>query len=199
MNGTEVNLATLVGSRICHDLISPVGAVANGLELLELAGTARGEEFDLVADSVGDADARIRFMRIAYGTASDQPIGRAEVTAILAALGRSGRVQVDWAVAGDAPRSEVQLAFLALQCLETALPRGGRVRVEMQGDARWALTGQGPKLTMEPELWGRLSDDEPRPGLTPAQVQFALLPQAAARLGRRVQVMPAEGGLTIGF
>lgn len=198
MNGTEVNLAALVGSRICHDLISPVGAVANGLELLELAGAARGEELDLIAGSVSDADARIRFMRIAFGAPGDQPVSRSEVISILAATGRSGRVQVDWAVAGDASRAEVQLAFLALQCLETALPRGGQIRVEMQG-TRWNLTGRGPKLAMEPGLWGRLTDDRPLPGLTPAQVQFALLPQAAARLGRRIRVTPVDAGIAIEF
>lgn len=58
---TRAELAELVGSRICHDLISPIGAIANGLELLTMSGTSSGAEMDLIADSAGDAGARIGF------------------------------------------------------------------------------------------------------------------------------------------
>ncbi len=54
------DLAALIGSRICHDLISPIGAIGNGLELLSMAG-AGGPEVALISDSVSNANARIRF------------------------------------------------------------------------------------------------------------------------------------------
>ena len=65
MQQTNASLATLIGSRICHDLISPIGAINNGLELLELTGGAQGPEMDLISNSVEHAEARIKFFRIA--------------------------------------------------------------------------------------------------------------------------------------
>ena len=73
MGQNKLNIAALIGSRICHDLISPIGAINNGLELLEMTGTSSGPEMELISESVGNASARIRFFRIAYGAASDQP------------------------------------------------------------------------------------------------------------------------------
>ena len=93
MGETNVNLAALIGSRICHDLISPIGAISNGLELLDLAGGVQGPEMDLIADSVGNAGARIRFFRIAYGAAGDQMLGRAEVVSVLDDMTRGGAVK----------------------------------------------------------------------------------------------------------
>ncbi|MEO1362985.1 MAG: hypothetical protein AAFU86_04320 [Pseudomonadota bacterium] len=83
MGQDNVNLAALIGSRICHDLISPIGAINNGLELLNMAGASDGPEMELISESVENASARIRFFRMAYGAASDQPVGRAEVVSIL--------------------------------------------------------------------------------------------------------------------
>ncbi len=68
------DLAALVGSRICHDLISPIGAIGNGVELVLLDAAVGGPEVTLIADSVSHANARIRFFRIAFGaTGADQP------------------------------------------------------------------------------------------------------------------------------
>ena len=67
MSQNNVNIGALIGSRICHDLISPIGAINNGLELLSMSDERDGPEFDLITESVGNASARIRFFRIAYG------------------------------------------------------------------------------------------------------------------------------------
>ena len=63
------NLAALIGSRICHDLISPIGAVTNGLELMSMAG-GTGPELELVNESAANANARIRLFRLAFGQAT---------------------------------------------------------------------------------------------------------------------------------
>ena len=77
------DLAALIGSRICHDLISPIGAIGNGLELLSMSG-AGGPEVALISDSVANANARIRFFRIAFGHASpEQGTSRSEILSIL--------------------------------------------------------------------------------------------------------------------
>ena len=84
------DLAALLGSRICHDLISPIGAIGNGLELLMMDGSAAGPEMALISESVGNANARIRFFRVAYGLAQgNQRLGRVQ-SASRSAIARHG-------------------------------------------------------------------------------------------------------------
>ena len=121
------DLTALIGSRICHDLISPIGAIGNGVELLMMDGVTKGPEIALIAESVANANARIRFFRVAFGASStDQRIGRPEVLAILSDLTRGGRLSIDWRGPADLPRREVKLAFLLIQCLESAMAFGGK-------------------------------------------------------------------------
>ncbi|HMS96693.1 MAG TPA: histidine phosphotransferase, partial [Tabrizicola sp.] len=61
----QPDLAALIASRICHDLISPLGAIGNGVELLAMERA--GPELDLLSESVAHANARIRLFRISFG------------------------------------------------------------------------------------------------------------------------------------
>lgn len=198
VNHDNASLAALIGSRICHDLISPIGAISNGLELLELSGAIEGPEMGLIADSVGNAGARIRFFRIAYGAASTQMLGEGEILSVLDDLGRGGRLEVDWRAQGDWPRAQVRLAFLALQCCETALPAGGRVLVT-EDAGHWTVIGSGPRIGADPDLFAGLPRTGEKPGLTPALVQFALLPEAAAAAGRRVDYALSPDRIVLSF
>ncbi|NOD63313.1 MULTISPECIES: histidine phosphotransferase family protein [unclassified Ruegeria] len=185
MGASDVNLADLIGSRICHDLISPIGAITNGLELLDMLGAVQGPEMELISGSVGSAGARIRFFRVAFGSASDQPLGRAEITELLNDVERAGRVRVNWNLTEPVPRNQVKLAFLALMCCESAMPLGGTVDVTSQG-ANWIVTGSADKLNVDSDLWKHVVTGRFPNKLTPAQVQFALLPETAKAIGRRV-------------
>jgi len=197
------NLASLIGSRICHDLISPIGAIQNGIELLDLSGAVKGPEMTLIADSVGSAGARIQFFRIAFGASSDQALGRSEVVALLRDMGRNARVSVHWDPMQDFPRAEIRLAFLAVLCFETAMPYGGTVRVLHDGQS-WTVTGSAEKLNVNETLWDALttSTGDPDPGpaqVTPAQVQFLLLPLTAVEQGKSVSVYRKPGELALSF
>jgi len=197
MGDNNVNLASLIGSRICHDLISPIGAISNGLELLDLTGGAEGPEMDLIADSVGNAGARIRYFRIAYGSAGNQMMARAEVVSILGDMGRGGRSTVQWHPSEQQSRAEIRLVFLALQCLETTMPYGGHVEVTVE-DGEWCVTGEAEKLNIDTGLWdffGARGEAE----ITPALVQFALLPAIASDLGRLVRMEQDERRITVRF
>ncbi|WP_238365388.1 histidine phosphotransferase family protein [Mesobacterium pallidum] len=187
MTDSNVDLAALIGSRICHDLISPIGAITNGLELLEMSqGTTTGPEMALIADSCANANARIRFFRVAFGAAGrGQSMSRGEVIKVLDALSKGGRLSYDYGPTGDMDRAEIQLAFLGLLCAETALPRGGKVTVDYSA-RRWRIVTDGSPLRIEPEVWVALDDPAARKALAPAQVQFALLPVLALTLGRSV-------------
>lgn len=197
MGQSNINLAALIGSRICHDLISPIGAINNGLELLGMAGGQTGPELDLISESVGNASARIRFFRIAYGAASAQPLGRAEVVSILSDCMEGGRLKVMYGPLDPQPRWAVRMAFLAVQCLETALPYGGRIEILCR-DGSWDITGHSTKQSVDPSLWGLLTGGSIEE-LAPAHVQFALLPEVTADAQRtiRTEVLPER--VTIHF
>ncbi|MBC7138338.1 MAG: histidine phosphotransferase [Defluviimonas sp.] len=188
MSYDDPDLTALLGSRICHDLISPLGAIGNGVELLSMAGTAGGPEMALIAESVASAKARIRFFRIAFGAAAaEQRLGRPEILSVIADAMAGGRLSVDWQPEGDQARREVKLAFLALQCLETALPWGGRVSISRQGTG-WRMRAEAQRMKVDPALWAVAtgSASASAEGISAAQVHFALLPVEAARQDRAV-------------
>jgi histidine phosphotransferase ChpT len=171
----EPDLAALLGSRICHDLISPLGAIGNGVELLSLEGGAQRPEVALIAQSVAAANARIRFLRVAFGVAGDdQRLGRPEILGLLRDWTDGGRLAVDWQVTGDHPRRAVRRAFLALMCAESALPFGGTVSLLRDG-AIWRLEAAGRRLKTDPAAWACLIDPAAPVSLAPPQVQFGLL------------------------
>ncbi len=137
------DLNALIGSRICHDLISPLGAIGNGVELLTMSGAVAVPEVALIAESVDNANARIRFFRVAFGAArTGVDMGRPEIVSILDAVFEGGRLSVDWQVEGDCRRMDVKLTFLLVQCLEAALPWGGAVTVSEDGGV-WRMEGRG--------------------------------------------------------
>ncbi|HBD91653.1 MAG: histidine phosphotransferase [Rhodobacteraceae bacterium GWE1_64_9] len=182
------DLNALLGSRICHDLISPIGAIGNGVELLIMDGAHQGPEIALIAESVASANARIRFFRIAFGaSATDQRIGRPEVQNILADLTRGGRLTIDWNGPPDLQRREVKLLFLLVMCLETAMAYGGRITVDHE-EGRWLLTGLAQKLKSDPDLWAMLTRPAAGHPVTAAQVHFALTPEELARQNRKIGV-----------
>lgn len=194
---SDNDLAALIGSRLCHDLISPLGAIANGVELLRMEGKGDSPEVALIDESVTSANARIRFLRVAFGTAtSSQMLARGELARTVADWCAHGRLRVVWRAPGDHLRSEVKLVFLALQCLESALPRGGEISVEHDG-AGWDCRVTAPVIKRDPDLWTMLADHGFQPALAPAQVQFGLLQQAVQRQRRRIDLSEEDGGLTL--
>ncbi len=193
-------LAALIGSRICHDLVNPVGAISNGVELLSMAPVdPDGPEIALVSESVAHAAARLRFFRVAFGVASpNQMLGRSETALILADTFGDSRMNVDWSIAEDQPRILVKVAFLLLQCIETALPRGGDVHVSANGDA-WRVEVSSDRLQADAALWSLLDGKALPETLRPAEVQFALAPRAAAGIGRKITARLAESQITLEF
>jgi histidine phosphotransferase ChpT len=191
------DLAQLVGSRLCHDLVNPISAIANGLELLALSGAAPTPEIELIGDAVKDALARIRFFRIAFGAARPgETISARETREVLTGLYGAGRLEVKWQVADDLPRAEVKLGFLILNTAETAFPLGGTICIS-RGGRGWQLTGTGPKMSVGDPTWQALMV----PGLAaappPARVQFALLTQELAARGSDLTVTIDQDSLSL--
>jgi histidine phosphotransferase ChpT len=206
----EADLAGLVASRICHDLISPLGAIGNGVELMQLAGEGAGvgAEAALIGDSLAGATSRIRLFRLAFGAGrDDQPVAWAEFAEATADLRRGGRVDVDLPPAGDLPRGIARALLLALLCAETALAGAGRLALSRERgagpSATWRTTATSPRLRAGTGLWQAFAA-APAGGawtqdLAPADVQFALLARALARIGRQARVTVVADSVTIAF
>jgi histidine phosphotransferase ChpT len=182
------DVSALIASRICHDLISPIGAIGNGVELLTMEpGGATRPEYALISASVANANARIRLFRIAFGAAnSDQRIARNEVLSILTDLGHAGRITFAWTSQGDLSRREVRLVFLLLLCLETVLPFGGRVEVA-QTESGWTIRAEAQRTKVDPALRALLSEPAAGVQVEAGKVQFVLVGRDLARLGRSLQ------------
>ena len=193
------NLPALIGSRICHDLISPIGAIANGLELMQMSGATLTPEAALISESVENANARIRFFRVAYGMASaQQPMGRVEVVSILKAVAQGSRVSYHWGPLEDIRRTEVRLAFLAAQCLESAMPYGGRITLARDGDS-WVISGDADKLRALPALWSSLATAGSALEVSASEVQFALLPVLLEEAGRAIRLQMTDQSIMMQF
>lgn len=199
-------LTALLGSRICHDLISPLGAIGNGVELLAMSGAVAGPEMSLISESIDNANARIRFFRVAFGAAAaGQRMGRDEVMSVLRGLSAGGRVSYGWNTPVDLGRREVKLAFLCLMCAETAMPWGGRLTVTAETDAGpWEVRGEAARLRPDPARWAILSATDAASDAVPgevaaSEVQFILAPLAAEDCGRRIATRFGEAEVVVRF
>ncbi|MDP5306414.1 histidine phosphotransferase family protein [Paracoccus spongiarum] len=199
------DLAALLGSRLCHDLISPLGAIGNGVELLEMSpdfpGLTKCPEMQLIAESVAAARSRIQAFRMAFGQAQgDQRIPRAELARLLDGAAAQGRLRIELDGEGDFARPEIRMVMLALMCLETAMPWGGRI-VVLRCTPGWRLIAESDRMRPDPALWSWLGPDEAGPARhpSPAEVQFALLAEAARAAGRRLSWDMDEQGAEIAF
>lgn len=196
---SDPDLAALVASRICHDLVGPMGAIANGVELLGLTGGGEGSETALIAESAAEANARLKFMRLALGKGEgESAVAARELREILAALATPRRLTRRWRPGTDPSRAEARAVLLSMMCLETALPAGGTITAEHEGEAL-RLEAEGPRLAAEGALWDGLADGAPPSDITAAQVEFALLPGAVANLGRDLALERGAGRVAISF
>jgi len=187
----ERSLDTLVSSRICHDLISPVGAISNGIELLE-GYAEKMPEIGLISDSVDNTTAKLRFFRICFGQMSEgAQMGASEVEAIATAMIQTSRLRLEWRLQStDFPRERVKLLFLMLLCMETALPVGGTIVVSEQ-DGGFVVRADGKRVQMQ-DAWRVFKGENV--AITPAQVQFPL-----AQAFGGIQVENSDSSLTVTF
>lgn len=147
----DLELAALLCSRLCHDVISPVGAISNGFEVLEdeKDESMREMALDIIRSNARKASARLQFARLAFGAmgAAGDRFPLDEARQLTTSLYEGEKVQVAWPLTGQAlPKDQVKLLVNLVMIAAQAIPRGGEVSVEAtsEGDAaRFRLVSRG--------------------------------------------------------
>ncbi|WP_157888260.1 histidine phosphotransferase family protein [Neptunicoccus sediminis] len=197
MYDTSDDITALISARICHDLASPLGAIANGVELLELSGVADCPEAVLLADSVNCATARMAFIRVAYGFANSQTkMAPSQAQQLLSANFAERKIAIQWRISQDTAKPLTKLLFLLIQCCESALPYGGEIQLHQRDDVI-DLHTNAKEVRHDPALWGCLSAETAQPTLTSSLVHFELARLQALKLGRDIDVRFSDTTLDI--
>lgn len=187
----DLRLAAMLCSRLCHDLIGPIGAIGNGVEILgeEPDGPMRDKAIALLADSAKQAGERLKFYRLAFGIAGgdDQSVSLEEARLAAEGFFDEGKVRLQWERMDGAPALSKPAIRLLLNLLLTgsaALVRGGTLAVAIEptpsADAR--LVAEGPGARLDEETRAILAGSVPLEQVEPRRVQ----PYYAARLAAEI-------------
>ncbi|HLL26865.1 MAG TPA: histidine phosphotransferase family protein [Xanthobacteraceae bacterium] len=156
-----LDLAALVCSRVCHDVISPVGAIVNGLEVLadEKDDKMREVALDLIRKSAVQASARLQFARLAFGAAGSAgaQIDLGDAAEVAKGALADDRLKLVWNLPRVLlPKNRVKLLLNLLMIAATAIPRGGTLTVDPVGEGeamgfRLRAEGTNPRIPAQAE------------------------------------------------
>src|SRR2546430_17496875 len=134
-----LDLAALLCSRVCHDLISPTGAIVNGIEVLEDGADAETKSFalDLIKKSARTASARLQFCRLAFGAAGSTgaQIDLGDAQAMAKGHIEDGKITLGWNLPRLLlPKNRVKLLLNMLVIAQQTIPRGGTLKIDPVGE-----------------------------------------------------------------
>lgn len=150
---SDLDLAALLCSRVCHDIISPVGAIANGLELMDdpdVDAAMKATALDMVRNSAKTATAKLKFCRIAFGASGSAgaQIDMGEAGEMAKAFVGEEKIKLDWQAAREnRPKAEVKLVLNMMMLAMAGIPRGGVVTVTANG-RHFAVKAQGERAKL---------------------------------------------------
>ena len=153
-----LDLAALLCSRVCHDLISPAGAIVNGLEVLEESKDEETKTFalDLIKKSARTASARLQFCRIAFGAAGSAgaQIDLGDAENVARGFIEDEKVKLAWNLPRALmPKNRVKLLLNMLLVATQSIPRGGILAVEGDGAGEamtFKITARGLNARIPP-------------------------------------------------
>ena len=203
----DLELASLLCSRLCHDLLSPVGALTNGLELLadEKDPDMRQRCFELLEQSAKISADKLKFFRLAFGAAGGfgESVAVHEAQVLVDALAaNNARITVNWALgAASLPKPAVKVLLnFALLGME-ALIRGGTLDIGVEsrsGASEIVVRAAGPRIAFDQAIGHALEGELGADGLTSRNAPAFMLYQIAARQGGGLQFVLSEDALVLG-
>lgn len=193
---TDLELAALISSKICHDVIGPVGAIYNGIEILDEDDNADAKTYamDVIRNVTEQASARLQFARFAFGAAGSAgaqiELGTAEQ--ISRGLVGKGKHKLNWrGVPGYMAKDRVKLLLNLVASSITCLPRGGEVDVAIVGSLEtpsFILRCQGPGARPPQYLSDFVSEGE-QPPLDAMTIQAYYTWRLASTSGMRIEIV----------
>lgn len=197
-------LAALVAGKLCHDFISPAGAISSGLDLLKdpSAQDMRDDAMGLIEASARKMVALVNFARVAFGAAtSTERFSGRDLGALVAGLTEGGRATLDWRVEGEGfSRAEarvlVNLGYMAM----AALPSGGAAVVTARRDAQALVieaAAEGPRARLKPEAAAGLAGLPLAEGLPGQWIQPHWLWLTVRDAGGELAVETGEGRVSL--
>lgn len=204
MNDTDsVDLASMLCSRLCHDLLSPVGALVNGLELLadETDPEMRARCMELLEQSARISTDKLKFFRLAFGAAGGfgETVSVEEPQALIEALvGGNARIEVNWALGTKhLPKGAVKVLLNLAQIALDALVRGGTLDIgaEMRdGSTEIVVRAAGPKIAFDDIIGQALQGELPVGELSSRTAAAHMLSLMAERAGGDLQYHRSDDG-----
>lgn len=203
MNISPTDFASLLCSRLCHDLLSPVGALNNGLELLadEHDPEMRARCLELLAESARASANKLKFFRLAFGAAGGfgETVDTREAHAAIEGLfGDNHRVTIGWMVEDPVlPKHAIKVLLNLALIGGDALIRGGQLDIgaEVANETvEIVVRAEGPRIVLDPELRNALTGDGGDTPVTPRAAAAYLVHQLVAQGGGDVQVSPPDAG-----
>jgi histidine phosphotransferase ChpT len=202
MPDSSVDFASLLCSRICHDLLSPVGAMNNGLELLadEDDPETRGQVLQLLADSARASADRLKFFRLAFGSggAFGDSIATSELRSAVEGLAHTNpRITLGWMV--DAPtlsKNEAKILLNLTMIVVESLVRGGTLDIGAEG-AEIVVRAQGPRIVLDKEVRAVLAGESDPAGVTSRTSPAWLVRRLAEEAHGTIGVADQEDGVLI--
>jgi histidine phosphotransferase ChpT len=200
-----LDLAALLCSRVCHDVISPVGAIVNGLEVLEEDNDADTRVFalDLIKKSANTASAKLQFCRLAFGAAGSAgaSIDTGDAEGVTRGLFGDDKVKLEWAMPRVLmPKNKVKLLLNLCVIAAGTIPRGGALQVSTTGPSEepvLRLTATGPSPRVNHSLVKLLAGDSENGALDAHAIQPFFAGLVARQIGYTVELGVADDTVTI--
>jgi histidine phosphotransferase ChpT len=193
------SLSALMCSRLCHDLVNPIGALSSGLEVLSdptMDEAMKEAALDLIRSSAAKSVALLKYARLAYGASggADAELPLEEAKHVLEGLFAWSKAALDWRLApGRAPKEEVKGLLVLAAAAADCAPRGGSVVVEGR-DGAYEIRVSGQRVIGQEDMLRALKGeaDELKPKFAP----HYLAAIAARRRGGGIEIAQQEGSLT---
>lgn len=185
----DLRIAELLSARLCHELVSPIGAINNGVELLEDDPDFAADAAGLIAQSAVQATRRLQFYRIAYGSTAALAVDLGRKAAL--DLFADGKIACEWPETLT-PSVGVKLVCNLLLVAAESLPRGGRLALGAAEPLAITVAGEGPRLPpyLTDVLAGTVSADQ----IDARSVQAAFTGALARRAGVRITAETLAAG-----
>ena len=203
----SVDLASLLCSRLCHDLLSPVGALSNGIELLrdERDPEMRQRCMELLEQSARISADKLKFFRLAFGAAGgfgDRVPAEEPRELVRALVENNGRIALEWAVGEEElPKPAVKVLLNLAAIGIDALPRGGQLDIGAErrhGAAEIAVRAAGEKVAFDETIGAALEGTLAPEQLSGRTAPAYMIRRIAEAAGGELQFALSEGSLVLG-